>query len=121
MPSIQRLPKKKRLTEKSESRVERHKYYANPIYKKNRLLYLAENPLCERCLENEKVEPATQVHHLTSFLTGKDESEKLALLLDTTNFLAICERCHGELHGNNGIYHKPTENNNTGNYCIEEY
>lgn len=51
------------------------------------------DPLCEQCLSDGKVTPATEVHHIV----GVDESE--ALRLNWDNLMSVCDECHDKLDG----------------------
>ena len=97
MPYINR-PKKKQRTNNTDSRKERSIYYNDSNWRKLRLIKLKNNPLCEKCFENEIITPATQVHHITSFMTGINSDEKMILFLDYNNLMSICDSCHGEIH-----------------------
>ena len=107
MPFIKRLPnqkkrwdnkRKRNRTDKEKLRV---KLYNNSKWKKLRLGYLISHPLCEKCLENDKVTSATDVHHINSpFDEGLTEEERLGRLCDPNNLMALCKECHGKLHFN---------------------
>jgi 5-methylcytosine-specific restriction protein A len=53
--------------------------------------YRSENPLCEACQNDGKVEPATEVHHI---IPAK-QSEYHRLNRD--NLMALCSKCHAEI------------------------
>lgn len=55
-----------------------------------RKMYLREHPLCEDCLEEEKIEPATEVHHKQKV---KDHPE---LRLVKSNLRALSKECHSK-------------------------
>ena len=106
MPFINKPPKtikkkwdnnrKRNRTEKEKLRV---KLYNNKKWKKLRLGYLISHPLCEKCLEQNKVTPATDVHHINSpFDDGLTEEERIGRLMDVNNLMALCKECHGRLH-----------------------
>jgi 5-methylcytosine-specific restriction protein A len=54
--------------------------------------YLRLHPLCERCLEMGKVEPATMVHHKRALKDG-------GARLDPNNFMALSNNCHEIVEG----------------------
>ena len=88
--------RKRNRTEKEKLRV---KLYNNKKWKKLREGYLISHPLCEKCSEQDKVTPATDVHHINSpFDDGLTEEERIGRLMDIHNIIAICHRCHGLLH-----------------------
>lgn len=55
---------------------------------KARLRFLDKHPLCYRCLELGRTEPATVVDHHTP------HKGSLALFWDRGNWRALCKRCH---------------------------
>lgn len=55
-----------------------------------RKMYLREHPLCEDCLEEGKLEPATEVHHKEKV---KDHPE---LRLVWSNLRALSKECHSK-------------------------
>ena len=63
--------------------------YNTHSWRKLRLQQLREQPLCEYCLQNNTLTPATQVDHAIPVYEKDDP-----LLLDSTNLLSTCARCH---------------------------
>lgn len=59
---------------------------------------LTENPLCERCLAEGRVQSATEVHHIQPVEEGVTEREKRQLMFDTRNLRALCHNCHVKTH-----------------------
>lgn len=55
--------------------------------------YRTRNPLCIRCIENDKVKPADMVHHIIPISEGGSKT-------DWYNLESICFACHGEEHKN---------------------
>ena len=118
MAYIKRLPKKarnfysnKRKRNKTEKEKLRVRLYNNKKWKALRSGYLISHPLCEVCLDEGKVTPATDVHHINSpFDDGLDEAERIGRLLSPTNIMALCRTCHGRLH-----YNKQLGENYNGN------
>ena len=77
----------------------RSKYYNLTAWKKMREGYLMQHPLCEKCLEQDRVTLATDCHHLNSpFADGLNDAERMGRLLDPHNLQALCQECHGKLH-----------------------
>ena len=62
--------------------------------------YIHNNPLCEECMKDGVVTPATQVHHIKPFMSGLSEDERWQLLTDINNLMAVCDLCHHKLHRN---------------------
>lgn len=98
MPTINKIQKKQ--TDKTDNQKERAKFYGSVKWVKLRQTKLMNEPLCQRCMEFERITFASQVHHLTPFLQGKDDAEKWALFLDYNQLQSLCAKCHGEIHGN---------------------
>jgi len=55
------------------------------------VIYRAENPLCEHCLQKGFVTPAKDTHHKIKITQRPD------LALDRSNLMAVCRKCHSEL------------------------
>ena len=103
MPTLNLQKKTKKETnqrnENTASREMRRKAYNNTEWRKLRDTYIKEHPLCEDCLNEGKVVPAEDVHHIRSpFQNG--ECNK-ALLLDYNNLMALCKQCHNKRHNPN--------------------
>lgn len=89
----------KLISVEKEKKTWRQKYYQNPQWKVLRKIKIQQNPLCERCLENEIVTPASDVHHIHSpFDGGLSEMERYRRLLDWNNLISLCRECHNEIH-----------------------
>ena len=98
MPTINRLKKKERTSDKSNLR---KKLYADRLYQKIRKLYFMEHPLCEECLKNGKTVQARDVHHKQSpFNDNLSMVERYFLLRNPSNFISLCRDCHQKVHGN---------------------
>ncbi|AZO54848.1 HNH endonuclease [Mesorhizobium sp. M8A.F.Ca.ET.057.01.1.1] len=74
-------------TGRSQEATEYRRLYATAQWRRLRLAKLAQDPLCQWCLEREIVEPATEVHHAVAhrgdvarFWTGP--------------FVSTCKPCH---------------------------
>ena len=103
MPTLNLQKKtKKEINQRNEntaSREIRRKAYNNTEWRKLRDTYIKEHPLCEDCLNEGKVVPAEDIHHIRSpFQNG--ECNK-ALLLDYNNLMALCKQCHNKRHNPN--------------------
>ena len=57
-------------------------------WRKFRLAYLRQHPLCEDCLEQNIVTPATEPHHLIKLRKAPDRK------YDESNLRALCKPCH---------------------------
>ena len=97
MPEINRTPIKEKTVEyKHEDNSS--KFYNSIAWKRLRKFYYEHNPLCQCCLEHDKVTPAMEVHHKKPFLTGKTEEERWSLFLNQNNLMSVCNACHDKLH-----------------------
>ncbi len=74
----------------------RRYFYHCAQWRRLRALYLADNPLCERCLDAGRYVPAVDVHHREGF-ADKGEHWR-AWATDYGNLMAVCKRCHGIIH-----------------------
>ena len=88
--------------DKQES-VNRHnkkwqKYYGDKRWKQLREYIMRNNPLCVDCLFEGRSVPAEEAHHRIPFSTGKTEEEKWSLLLDPSNVVPLCKKCHDKRH-----------------------
>ena len=61
-------------------------------WQRARALYLRRHPLCERCIEKDRVRIASMVHHIIPISEGGSR-------LDPDNFKAMCRDCHEIIHG----------------------
>jgi len=78
--------------ETSAERKERHKFYGRAQWhKRTRPAKLARNPLCERCLVDNTLVSATDVHHRIDI---KDAPE---LAHDLDNLESLCHECHSQI------------------------
>ena len=98
MPTINRLKKKERTSDKSNLR---KKLYSDRLYQKVRKLYFMEHPLCEECLKEGLTVQARDVHHKQSpFNDNLSMVERYSLLRNPSNFISLCRDCHQKAHGN---------------------
>ncbi len=73
------------------------------VYNTNQWRYiriekLMNNPLCENCLKNDKIELAIEVHHIKPISNGKNIVEKQILGFDYKNLISLCVNCHKDEH-----------------------
>lgn len=100
MPRIKLQAKKdKRSTQYWDmKRKARQAIYNTPRWKKLRAFKLSRDPLCERCKAKGRVTAASEVHHMTSFMTTSDLKKRDALAYALDNLESICRQCHIEEH-----------------------
>jgi 5-methylcytosine-specific restriction enzyme A len=86
-------PSTGRLYERATDRRADKAFYSSAAWRRLRAEVLAEQPLCEDCLAEGRVEAAAHVHHV--------RERKLApeLALVRSNLQALCSRCHNRRHG----------------------
>lgn len=75
-----------------------NKYYKSKEWKKLRDEYISQHMLCEECLANDIITPATDCHHVIPFSTGRTDEERWQLLLDWNNLKSLCKKCHIRIH-----------------------
>jgi 5-methylcytosine-specific restriction endonuclease McrA len=63
-----------------------------------RARYLTHHPVCEFCEKKNKTSLAKVVHHVIPIEDAKDISMMEALAFDENNLMALCEKCHEEIH-----------------------
>lgn len=56
--------------------------------------YIKANPLCEKCLEDGKLTPAKEVHHILPLSHGGTHKED--------NLMALCKSCHSRISAESG-------------------
>jgi 5-methylcytosine-specific restriction protein A len=65
-------------------------------WKKVRAVFLAAHPLCETCVAEGRLTPATIAHHKVKLTCGGTHDEG--------NLQALCTECHSRLHAEGGDY-----------------
>jgi 5-methylcytosine-specific restriction protein A len=97
MPTINKSNKIKQKTVKYRHTKESSKYYNSKQWHNLRNYYIKQHPLCERCLEHDRVTPAEEVHHMCAILSAPIEYRE-EVLTDEDNIVALCKECHHEVH-----------------------
>lgn len=100
MPTINKQPKKKPDYSKRGDNILAAKIYNTPQWKNLRKIKLMNNPVCEMCLNEGKVTPTQEIHHIRPILTGQDESEMMDIAYDYNNLISLCKECHHKIHNN---------------------
>lgn len=72
--------------------------YNTPTWKSLRLVKLKNNPLCEECLKTDRVEAATEVHHIIEFMNGTTIEQIKFYGFDYNNLMSLCLKCHQNKH-----------------------
>lgn len=65
-----------------------HKRYGR-AWRKIRNKFIKEHPLCEQCLEVERLKAVEEVHHILPLSRGGTHAEE--------NLMALCKSCHSRL------------------------
>lgn len=101
MPTIKKLGKPKKTNDASVRRAERQAIYNTTRWHSLRDVKRMNDPLCERCLAKKPsiVRPATEIHHVVSFMSVEDMTERKALAYDYENLMSLCHECHEAMHG----------------------
>lgn len=73
---------------KDRNRVSSAKRGYGVAWRRARLAFLADHPLCEECRREGRLTPATVVDHITPHKGNRE------LFWDEKNWQALCKRCH---------------------------
>ena len=81
--------------------VSKYSQQNNAFYSSNKWLHESKkykelHPFCEVCLKEKIQKPSEIIHHITPISQG-------GAPYDENNLLAICKKCHGEIHTGIGI------------------
>ena len=106
MPYLKKEVKKKPI---NYNREKRQKIYQSVRWKKLRQVKLMANPLCEICLQRNKIVPAVDVHHINSFINYSGKQMKY-MAYDFNNLLSLCKECHSWLHRNGTTHNIDIQN-----------
>lgn len=97
MPTIYK-PKKKPQKKTGDAYKRRQSVYQTRRWERLRLVKMADQPLCERCMRHGKITPAVDVHHIKSFTEAADKFERDRLAYDYDNLMSLCKECHHYVH-----------------------
>lgn len=103
MPTITRLQDLDKPKSNSKPQPDSPNEWASRCYntlrwRKLREAKLQDSPLCEICLENGKVTPATEVHHRMEISQAGSYLEAMDIAFDYNNLQSLCTQCHQDLH-----------------------
>ena len=59
-------------------------------WKRIRDRYAEQHPLCERCLEDGRLTPVDEVHHILPVSKGGTH--------EASNLMSLCRSCHNKIH-----------------------
>lgn len=97
MPTINK-PTRSQTRRNEGKRKERMAIYNSARWRKLREAKMISDPLCEMCLSHGVTRPATDVHHIQSFMDAKDMETRKVLAYDTSNLMSLCDECHSRIH-----------------------
>ena len=98
MPTINKPKKKKNNNYTRNKELAQRYVYNTDRWSRLRTMKLMANPLCEKCLEDDRVSAAIQVHHITPFMQGTTIEQIKFLGFDYDNLMSLCEPCHQKKH-----------------------
>lgn len=98
MPTINKPKRIKKTDDGNRYAEERRRIYATTRWRKLREWKMISDPLCEMCSQQGKVTPAEDVHHIKSFMSVDDKTERLRLAYDYNNLMSLCKVCHQMIH-----------------------
>ena len=52
--------------------------------------YVKQHPFCERCLEEGRITPVAEVHHILPVARGGTHEK--------SNLMSLCQSCHNKIH-----------------------
>ena len=92
------IPKEKNLSQGSVNGEDKQRYYNTHIWKNARRAYLYKQPICELSLMMNRVEPASEVHHLVKWYNQPSIELRWQLLTDEDNLIALSKDKHLDIH-----------------------
>lgn len=102
MPTINKLPRKQTKTG-NQYDAARRKIYNSERWRRLRAWKFTNSPLCEICLQNGIVTPSEDIHHIVSFMSTEDQSQRVFLAYDYDNLQSLCKKCHQSVHNSKAI------------------
>ena len=92
------------MTKKEERRKERQQLYNTKRWVETRDYMRMKQPLCQDCLNEGRITPMEEVHHIKSpFARGISEEEKEKRAFSEDNLVCLCRECHWRRHHPEGI------------------
>lgn len=79
--------------EKYKRNTETYKRYGK-AWRVIRKRYISGHPLCEKCLEENRMTKAEHVHHIKPLSLGGTNDEE--------NLMSLCKSCHSKIHAELG-------------------
>lgn len=97
MPTINK-GKRRTVQKGNHYNAERRAVYNSERWKRLRAWKFANDPLCEMCLQEGKVVPAEDIHHVVSFMSTDNPEQRIFLAYDYDNLMSLCKEHHQEVH-----------------------
>ena len=120
MPLLKKIKEqvKRQYTSDKRTSANHHAVYNTGTWRKLRLWWLSEHPLCARCLNVGKFVSAIDVHHIIEIDKGATLMEKRTLGFDAENLESLCKDCHKEEHKKRrqNKYSNDINNNRNSNF-----
>lgn len=104
MPTIYKRPKRTSARTDDYYYAERRKIYSSARWRRLRAWKFACDPLCESCLQDGKTVPAEDIHHVVSFMSTDDPSQRIHLAYDFDNLVSLCKKCHQSIHNSHNAH-----------------
>jgi 5-methylcytosine-specific restriction protein A len=93
-PSVR--PESRKLYDRTRRDREAKAFYHTTRWLRTRRIKLAMVPYCERCMQDDRLTPATVVHHL------QELADHPELAVDLDNLQSLCASCHSKWHAGAG-------------------
>lgn len=102
MPTIYK-PKRQQNKTGNQYDTERRKIYDSERWQRLRAWKFANSPLCEVCLQKEIITPTEDIHHIVSFMSTDDPTQRKFLAYDYDNLQSLCKQCHQSIHNSKAL------------------
>lgn len=81
--------------------------YSTTRWRHVRNSYFMQNPLCQRCLSQNRTTATQEIHHIIPLKTcNGDLNYLLQLAFDYDNLMSVCCQCHEDIHAEMRAKHK---------------
>ena len=107
MPTINK-PKKNYSRKKHgvHELIQKH-VYSTTRWRHVRNSYFMQFPLCQKCLAEGRTTATQEIHHVIPLKTcNGDLNYLIQLAFDYDNLMALCSKCHEEIHAEMRAQHK---------------
>jgi len=94
IPNKRKEERAKGLYDSKENNTIHSVVYNTTRWRKLRINYLVNNPICEECKLNLSID----VHHITHISEGRNKDDMKRIGFNEKNLMALCKECHKEKH-----------------------